>query len=266
MWISLAPRPVDGSSPSSLSAFELVRTETTGYKSPVQVELPTIEGRLVRRYKRFLTDVIGPDDELIVAHCPNTGSLKGCLQEGARVILRDSQDPKRKLRFTFQTIEVDGTWVNVDTGMPNTLVSESIGAGLIPDLAGYSTVRREVKYGKSSRIDALLEAPDQPACYVEVKSTTLVDGKVARFPDAVTSRGLKHLHELREMVSAGHRAVIFFCVSRGDVTHFSPADDIDSAYGKALREVVNDGVEAMAWSTHVTPTSFELHKPLKIIL
>ena len=232
----------------------------------VQIELPTIEGRLVRRYKRFLADVKGPDGKVLVAHCPNTGSLKGCLEEGARVVLRDSQDAKRKLRYTLQSIEVNGSWVNVDTGLPNALVTEAIQEGLIKDLAGYDSVRREVKYGKSSRIDILLERDGGERCYVEVKSTTLVEGTQARFPDAVTERGLKHLMELRDMVREGHRAVIFFCVSRSDVTTFAPADDIDPAYGKALREVVAQGMDAMAWSTHVEPDRFSLLKPLAIEL
>lgn len=232
----------------------------------MQIELPTIEGRLVRRYKRFLADVKGPDGKVLVAHCPNTGSLKGCLEEGARVVLRDSQDAKRKLRYTLQSIEVNGSWVNVDTGLPNALVTEAIKEGLIKDLAGYDSVRREVKYGKSSRIDILLERDGGERCYVEVKSTTLVEGTQARFPDAVTERGLKHLMELRDMVREGHRAVIFFCVSRSDVTTFAPADDIDPAYGKALREVVAQGVDAMAWSTHVEPDRFSLLKPLAIEL
>ena len=232
----------------------------------VQIELPTIEGLLVRRYKRFLTDVKGPDGQILVAHCPNTGSLKGCLEEGARVVLRDSQDAKRKLRYTFQSIEVNGSWVNVDTGLPNALVTEAILGGLIEGLADYDSVRREVKYGKSSRIDVLLERDSGERCYVEVKSTTLAEGSQARFPDAVTTRGLKHLFELRDMVREGHRAVIFFCVSRSDVSTFAPADDIDPAYGKALREVVAEGVEAMAWSTHVEPRRFDLLKPLTIEL
>ena len=232
----------------------------------MQIELPTIEGRLVRRYKRFLADVKGPDGEVLVAHCPNTGSLKGCLEEGARVVLRDSQNAKRKLRYTFQSVEVNGSWVNVDTGLPNALVTEAIKEGLIKDLAGYDSVRREVKYGKSSRIDILLERNSGERCYVEVKSTTLAEGTQARFPDAVTARGLKHLMELRDMVREGHRAVIFFCVSRSDVTTFAPADDIDPAYGKALREVVAHGVDAMAWSTHVEPDRFSLLKPLAIEL
>ena len=232
----------------------------------MQIELPTLEGRLVKRYKRFLTDVELPSGEVITAHCPNTGSLKGCTPEGARVVLRDSQDPARKLRYTFQTIEVEGTWVNVDTGLPNKLVPEAVAAGLVPALRGYDSIRTEVKYGKNSRIDVLLEKESGERCYVEVKNTTLARGKRSLFPDAVTERGRKHLVELQDMVREGHRAMMFFVVSRGDVSSFSPADDIDPVYATTLRKVVDGGVEMLAYSTVVTPTTFELGKRLRTIL
>ena len=229
----------------------------------MQIELPTLEARLLRRYKRFLADVRLADGEVVTVHCPNPGSLLGCLPEEGRVVLRDSQDPRRKLRYTFQTVEVDGTWVNVDTSLPNRLVAEAIEAGRIPELAGYDELRREVPYGESSRIDLLLERPGE-RCYVEVKSTTLVEGERALFPDAVTVRGKKHLEELGRMVAEGHRAVMFFLVSRGDVTSFAPADEIDPAYGETLREVVAAGVEALAYATRVTPQSFEIAGPLSV--
>lgn len=236
------------------------------YKARMRIDLPLVEGRLLRRYKRFLADIELPDGTVVTAHCPNTGSLLGCTPKGARAVLRDSQNPARKLAYTFQTVEVDGTWVNVDTGLPNALVAESIAEGRVHELAGYDSLRREVKYGKSSRIDVLLERETGERCYVEVKSTTLVVGDVARFPDAVTERGRKHLEELRQMVRDGHRAVMFFCVSRADVTAFAPADEIDPAYGATLREVVAGGVEAIAYSTRVSPDRFELGERLEVRL
>jgi sugar fermentation stimulation protein A len=232
----------------------------------MQIEQPVLQGRLLRRYKRFLADIELENGEVIVAHCPNTGSLKGCTPERARAVLRDSQDPKRKLRYTLQTIEVEGGWVNVDTGLPNKLVPEAIAAGKVPALKGYSSIRTEVKYGKNSRIDVLLEKDDGSKCYVEVKNTTLANGKRSMFPDAVTERGRKHLVELRDMVEEGHRAVMFYCVSRSDVSSFSVADEIDPKYGEVLREVVEAGVEMLAYSTIVTPDSFELGKKLRIAL
>jgi sugar fermentation stimulation protein A len=229
------------------------------------IEKPIRRGRLLRRYKRFLADVELSSGEVLTAHCPNTGSLTGCVPRGARVVLRDSQNPARKLRWTLQTIEVDGTWVNVDTGLPNALVTEALSAGEITELQGYDSLRREVKYGLSSRIDILLERPGE-RCYVEVKTTTLAKEGLARFPDAVTERGRKHLEELARMVHAGHRAVIFFCVSRGDVEAFSPADDIDPLYGQELRRALAGGVEALAYSTWVEPGRFELGRRLPIAL
>lgn len=232
----------------------------------MQITQPIRQGRLLRRYKRFLADVEVEGGEVLVAHCPNTGSLLGCVPEGAPCVLRDSQNPERKLRYTLQTVEVDGGWVNVDTGLPNKLVPEAVEARLVPALRGYDRIRTEVKYGKNSRIDVLLEKDSGERCYVEVKNTTLARGKLALFPDAVTERGRKHLQELMGVVAEGHRAVMFYCVSRADVTRFSPADDIDPAYGATLREAVEAGVELEAWSTLVEPDRFELGKRLRVAL
>lgn len=231
----------------------------------MQIDAPLLQGRLLRRYKRFLADVELPDGEVIVAHCPNTGSLLGCTPEGAPAVLRDSQNPERKLRYTWQTVEVDGTWVNVDTSLPNAVVAEAVERDEVPELTGYDGLRREVKYGKNSRIDLLLERPDE-RCYVEVKSTTLARDGVALFPDAVTARGRKHLEELANQAAAGDRAVIFFLISRGDVEAFAPADDIDPEYGRTLREVVERGVEALAYRTEVLPGSIEVVQRLPIQL
>ncbi|MFT7670659.1 MAG: sugar fermentation stimulation protein A [Planctomycetota bacterium] len=235
------------------------------YNSLMLIDQAIIEGRLLKRYKRFLADIELQGGEIITAHCPNTGSLTGCVEPGSRVILRDSDNPKRKYRWTFQSVEVDGSWVNVDTGLPNALVAEAIADSKVPELIGYPDLRREVKYGESSRIDILLERGDE-RCYVEVKSTTLAADGCARFPDAVTERGRKHLEELARMVLDGHRAVIFFCVSRSDVDRFEPADDIDPRYGEVLRRVLESGVEALAYRTLVEPASFRIGERLPINL
>jgi len=233
----------------------------------MDIGLPTLEGRFVKRYKRFFADVELADGTLVTAHCPNTGSLKGCLVEGARAVLRDSQDDKRKLRYVFQAIEVDGTLVNVDTALPNRVVHEAVVAGAIPELAGYDEARREVKYGANSRIDLLLSKKrSKTLCYVEVKNTTLAEGRLALFPDAVTERGRKHLGELANMVAAGHRAVQLFFVSRDDVRRFAPADDIDPAYGAALREAAEVGVEVLAYAARVTPDTLDVGRRLDVQL
>jgi sugar fermentation stimulation protein A len=232
----------------------------------MRITLPTVEGKFLRRYKRFFADVELDDGRVIVAHCPNTGSLIGCLAEGSRAVLRDSQNDARKMRYTFQAIRVGRTLVNVDTSLPNAAVFEAIERGLLPELSGYAEARREVVYGKNSRIDVLLTRASGELCYIEVKNTTYAVGRVAAFPDAVTERGLKHLGELTRMVKQGHRAVQFFFVSRDDVDHFRPADEVDPAYAKALRKAAKSGVEILAYSNRVRPDSIELHRKLEIVL
>ncbi|WP_145070398.1 DNA/RNA nuclease SfsA [Engelhardtia mirabilis] len=232
----------------------------------MRIDAPLLEGRFQRRYKRFFVDVELDDGSVVTAHCPNTGSLKGCLVEGAQAWLRDSQSETRKLRHTFQAIKIGRSWVNVDTGLPNKVVRAAVEAGQIPELTGYASVRPEVKYGTGSRIDLLLEDDDRPPCYVEIKNTTLAEGRTARFPDAVTSRGLKHLGELTEVVRQGMRAVQFFFISRADVDCFRPADDIDPAYCAGLRAAAAAGVEVLAYSSQVRRDRLAVAEPLEVLL
>lgn len=206
------------------------------------------KARLEKRYKRFFADVILEDGTKVTAHCPNTGSMATCMSPGATVWLTFNDDPKRKLKWTWELTETDAGYVGVNTAMPNRVVEFSIGAGLIPELTGYAEMQREVKYGsENSRIDLLLSDPQKAKCYVEVKNTTLFHGGHVLFPDAVTERGQKHLRELAAMVREGHRAVIFFFVNRAEGEAFSPADHIDPVYGKLLREVQKQGVEILAY-------------------
>ena len=227
---------------------------------------PIRTARLVRRYKRFLADVQLDDGETLTVHCPNPGRMIGVQEAGSQVLLRDSQNPKRKLRWTLQSIQVGSTWVNLDTHLANPAVEAWVRGGAIEELSGYEELRREVPYGKNSRIDLLLERADAPPCYVEVKSTTLVVGREARFPDAVTARGLKHLHELEEVAKQGSRAVLFFLVGRDDVDSFAPADDIDPQYGQGLRAAHSAGVELFAYSARVSPEGMQLDRRLELSL
>lgn len=233
---------------------------------PMRFPEPPLAGRFLRRYKRFFADVELEDGSVLVAHCPNTGSLLGCLEPGAPVWLRDSGNPARKLRHTWQAVRIGRAWVNVDTALPNRVVAEAVERGLVAELSGYASVRREVPYGKGSRIDLLLEDEARGSCHVEVKSTTLARGAVALFPDAVTERGRKHLDELARLARSGRRAVQFFFVSRGDVHTFRPADDIDPDHGRALRRAVRAGVELVARRTLVRARSLELGEALGIEL
>jgi len=232
----------------------------------MRITQPTIEGRFLRRYKRFFVDVELDDGSLIVAHCANTGSLLGCLEPGNRAVLRDSQDPERKLRHTLQALRVGETWVNVDTSAPNAVVHEAIERGEIPELTGYAQSKREVKYGSNSRIDVLLTRENGERCFVEVKNTTYAIGDCAAFPDAPTERGLKHLDELAREVGAGNRAVQFYFVSRNDVARFRPADEVDDEYGKALRHAAKAGVEVLAYAVDVQPTELRIARRLPVEL
>ncbi|MEW6530497.1 MAG: DNA/RNA nuclease SfsA [Thermodesulfobacteriota bacterium] len=204
-------------------------------------------GTLVQRYKRFLADVKLRNRHLVTAHCPNSGSMKTCSEPGRTVYLSRSNNPRRRLRYTWEMIAMPGSLVGTNTNVPNRLVREAIVQDVIPALAGYESVRAEVPYGVNSRIDLLLTSKSADRCYVEVKNCTLVEDRVAYFPDAVTARGLKHLVELQNMVRQGHRAAIFFLIQRMDADTFRPADHIDPAYGKELRRAVRNGVTVLAY-------------------
>ena len=230
---------------------------------------PLHEGRLIKRYKRFLADVdLG--GAVVTAHCPNPGAMTGLKDPGLRVWLSRSPDPKRKLPYTLELVETEGGLVGIHTGRPNAIVAEAIAAGLVPELAGYETLRREVKYGVNSRIDMLLEGPGRPACYVEVKNVHLVrpDGLnpgAHEFPDSVTARGAKHLDELSAMVAAGHRAVMMFCIQRMDGDRLMLARDIDAKFGLAFDRARAAGVEALAWECEVTLDRVVLARPIPVI-
>ena len=207
--------------------------------------VPLVEATLVRRYKRFLTDVELDDGQVQTVHCANPGSMKTCSEPGSRVRISDSRNPKRKLSHTLEQVRMGRTWVGVNTAVPNPAVAAAIGRDGIAALMGYPTLEREVAYGHGSRFDIRLMGGERP-CWIEVKNTTLREGTEARFPDAQTERGRKHLGGLVRLVEAGARAVQLFVVSRGDVRTFRPAWDIDPAYAELLGEVAARGVEVIA--------------------
>jgi sugar fermentation stimulation protein A len=221
-----------------------------------------ISGKLVKRYKRFFADVILDNNEIVTAHCPNTGSMKTCGDTGDRVILTKNDDPKRKLKYTWEMTQLGETFVGVNTAMPNHIVKEALESQLIIELAQYRTIRPEVKYGKNSRIYFLLQEPGLPDCYVEVKNVTLAVGTQALFPDAVTSRGLKHLEELKQVFTEGHRAVMLFLVNRTDAEAFAPAWDIDPSYCTTLQKAIATGVEILVYRTRADLSGIWLDTPL----
>jgi sugar fermentation stimulation protein A len=225
---------------------------------------PLIPGRLIRRHKRFLADVELETGQLVTAHTPNTGRMTGCSSPGSRVYLSEAESPKRKLRYTLEIVRAGSVLVGVNTLVPNRLIRDAITAGEIPELQGYDSIRSEVAYGEASRIDLLLEKPGT-RCYVEIKNVTLADRGVARFPDAVTKRGRKHLEELKRAVRRRRqRGVVLFLVQRGDCRRMAPADGIDPEYGRTLREVMAAGVEALAYRARVTSRSIRLDRRIPV--
>lgn len=229
---------------------------------------PLIRGQLLRRYKRFLADVVLDNGEEITAHVANPGGMLGLAEPGSQVWLRHHDDPKRKLAYSWELVRVGEALVCVNTGHPNRLVAGAIADGLIPELAGYDNIRREVKYGERSRIDLLLEADGRPPCYVEIKSVTLARGDgppfLAEFPDAITARGAKHLEELARMAESGHRAVMFYLVQRSDCDRFALAADIDPRYAEAFIDARERGVEAICYDCRLGVDGIDIARRLPI--
>lgn len=232
---------------------------------------PLKRGRLVRRYKRFLADVVLDDGQEITASCPNTGSMLGLCAPGAAVWLSESDSATRKYRHTWELIEDDiggrPTLVGINSGLPNRIVAEAIAAGEMPPLSGYASLKREQRYGTSSRIDMLLEDEARGRAYVEVKNVHLSRrAGLAEFPDSVTERGAKHLAELAAMVREGHRAVMLFLVQRGDAEAFTVAGDIDPAYAAGLRAALDAGVEALVYRCKLTPEAISIDRAIPLQL
>jgi len=223
-------------------------------------------GKLLHRYKRFLADVALDSGEQITAHCPNSGSMTGCSQPGRPVYLSYHDNPRRKLKYTWELIDMPESLVGVNTLVPNRLVFAAIKAGIIRGLGHYKTIQPEVKAGQNSRLDLLLSNHETDRCYVEIKNCTLVTEGMARFPDAVTARGRQHLLELQDLVKKGDRCVMFFLIQRTDAEAFAPADHIDPAYGRELRKAADNGVELLAYDAAVDFEKISLNRQLPVRL
>lgn len=226
---------------------------------------PLYRGTLIKRYKRFLADVRLDNGDLVTAHCSNSGAMTTCAEPGRPVFLSFHDRPKRKLKYTWEIIDMPGSLVGVNTLVPNRLVARAIETQQIHALKGYRTVKREVPTGQS-RLDLLLTDGERRPCYVEVKNCTLVQDGVAAFPDAVTKRGLKHLEELMRLVASGCRGVVFYLVQRMDAGRFQPADHIDPAYGKGLRRATRAGVEVLAYDVVIDIRRITIHRRLPVDL
>ena len=233
----------------------------------MKFQTPLIPGRLIERYKRFLADVELEDGSLVTAHCANPGSMMGLKDPGNRVWLSKSDNPKRKLAFSWELLEIGEAFVGINTAHPNRIVEEAVLADKITELTGYPDLRREVKYGKNSRIDILLTGQSGTHCYVEVKNVHLSrQTGLAEFPDSVTKRGAKHLVELGDMVAAGHRAMMVYLVQRTDCECFRLANDIDPAYGQAFLDARDRGVEAICYDCEISPAGITLNHSLPIAI
>jgi len=245
------------------------------YNMLYQPEL--VQGRLIKRYKRFLADVQLPNGEIITVHTANTGKMTGCAIPGSKIWIRNTFNEKRKYPYTWEiSSTADGELVGINTQLANSLSKEAIENGVIKELQGYDQIRTEVAYGKEingkkrSRIDLLLSAREQASqkdCYVEVKNVTACfEGHMGAFPDAVSKRGTKHLNELLYMHQQGYRSVLLFCVARADIHAVRGAHEIDPEYAETLVEVTQKGVEVLAYATQISTTEIYLANPLSVVL
>lgn len=224
---------------------------------------PLMRGTLVSRYKRFFADVVLEDGAAVTAHCPNPGAMLGVNTPGLTVWLSKSDDPKRKLAHTLELVEVDGELVGVNTMAPNRLVAEALAAGALPELTSYATHRREVKYGEASRVDFLLEHPDRPPCWLEIKNCHLSRTKgLAEFPDCVAARSSKHLRELEAMAAAGERAVVLFVVQRTDCEAFSACHELDPTFARGLDAAADGGVEVLVYACDMSVQAVRIGRQL----
>jgi sugar fermentation stimulation protein A len=228
---------------------------------------PTHIGTITNRYKRFLSDIELSDGQEVNAHVPNTGSMKTCWEPGWKVLVTHNDDPKRKMKYTLEMTHNGDSWICVNTGMTNKLVKEALENDVIKELIGYPEIKPEKKV-LDSRIDFFLSGSDQLAdCYVEVKNVTLKgEGKLALFPDSVSTRGQKHLKDLMQLKEDGFRSVMLYVVNREDVNEFSPADQIDPKYAQLLKEASSKGVEILAYQCSLTDDEIVLNKKIKVSL
>jgi len=219
----------------------------------MRFQTPLVPGTLIRRYKRFLSDVRLDTGEEVVAHCPNPGSMMGMVHPGLRVWVEPNDDPKKKLKYGWRVTELeDGTMVGIDTAVPNRVVKEALLAGKIAEVAAYKTIRPEQNYGTNSRIDFLCQQDGLPDTYVEVKNVNMIrDGDWAEFPDCITARGTKHLHELMHVVQAGKRALMLYLVQHTGAGRFKVAADIDPEYATAFSQAKSGGVEVACYTCDV---------------
>ncbi|MFP4194216.1 MAG: DNA/RNA nuclease SfsA [Desulfosalsimonas sp.] len=220
------------------------------------------KGLLIKRYKRFLADIRTENGDIITAHCPNSGSMTGCSTPGNHVYYSESDNPRRKLKYTWELIEMPDSMVGINTLVPNRLVRQCVQHGAVEELAGYDSVKAEVRAGAHTRFDLMLKGEEYRPCYVEIKNCTLVENGIGLFPDAKTKRGKNHLEELQRQVRLGHRCIMFYLIQRMDAGSFMPAHNIDPEYGKELRKASENGVEILVYDTQIDTQGIKLGRSL----
>ena len=229
----------------------------------MQFKTNLIKGKLLKRYKRFLADIILEDETKVIAHCPNPGSMMGLAKVGTTVWLEPNDDPKKKLKYGWRLVEYKNQMICIDTSIANMVIKEALEKKAIPELS-YQGFKPEVKYSDNSRIDFLLTSPSQQT-YLEIKSVTLMREKgLAEFPDSITKRGSKHLADLSKMVTSGHKAVLLFLCMRNDVDRVRIAADLDSIYSNNIKAALKSGVQLVCYDTHVTRFGVRLGKPVVV--
>lgn len=231
---------------------------------------PLVRGKLIKRYKRFLVDIELESGKVVVAHCANPGSMMNLLLPDAEVWLSLASNPNRKLKYTWEMIRYEDTLIGLNTSLPNKILEDAIQQDLVVEFTEYDSLKREVKYGENSRIDILLQSSNLPDCYLEVKSVTLKrpenGNNLAEFPDSVTVRGTKHLHELSGQVANGNRAAMFYLVQREDCNRLSIAGDIDPNYANAFIAARKAGVEMLCYGCSISPEAIKIRRKLEIVI
>ncbi len=227
----------------------------------MQFTQPLVYGTLIKRYKRFLADIELENGKILTVHCPNTGTMLSCSDPGSPVCLSKSDNPKRKYPFTLEMVQANNTWIGVNTAKTNKLVVEAITEGQIDEFTGFTALKTEVKVSDHSRLD-LRVTKEEEITYVEIKNCSLAIEGCAQFPDAVTQRGTKHLHELEKLAKEGFGACIFFLVQRMDADRFTPATHIDQEYSKTLHHAAQNGVQILVYQADVTPEGINVVRSL----
>lgn len=222
-------------------------------------------GTLLKRYKRFLADVLTEGGEMLTVHCPNSGSMRGCADPGSPVVISHSTNPRRKYAWTLEMVQHNGVWIGVHTGRTNGLVREALELGVITDFGAIASIQAEITVSGQSRLDFLLETPSG-ATYLEVKNCSLVEDRIAFFPDAITTRGTRHLIELVALRTAGHGAAVLFCIQRQDAHCFKPAAHIDRKYAETVAWAQSEGVQFLAYQAAIEPHAIKITRKIPVLI